>query len=210
MGPKNRKEQGMNNVMKILVISAVIAFIVSCGGREVTRTDPDMVTDLSGYWNETDAHMVADSMITQCLNGSWLAYFSTGGIRDERPSGPVIVVGGIYNQSSEHINTDIFMTAIEQSLLESGKVQIAAGGDSRGEVRSEREDQIIFASPSTAAAFGIEIGADFVMTGSIGSIIDEEGSTRSVYYQINLELIDVETALKSWIGSLEIKKMIEW
>lgn len=200
----------MNNVMKTLVISAMIAFIASCGGREVTRTDPDTVTDLSGYWNETDAHMVADSMIAQCLNGSWLAYFSTGGIRDERPAGPVIVVGGIYNQSSEHINTDIFMTAIEQSLLESGKVQIAAGGDSRGEVRSEREDQIIFASPTTAAAFGNEIGADFVMTGSIGSIVDEEGSTRSIYYQINLELIDVETALKSWIGSLEIKKMIEW
>ncbi len=102
------------------------------------------------------------------------------------------------------------MNAIEQSLLESGDAQIAAGGDSRGEVRAEREDQTIFASPATAAAFGHEIGADFVMTGSIGSIVDEENSTRSIYYQISLELIDVETALKSWIGSLEIKKMIEW
>ena len=108
------------------------------------------------------------------------------------------------------MNTDIFMNAIEQSLLESGEAQIAAGGDSRGEVRSEREDQTIFASPATAAAFGHEIGADYVMTGSIGSIVDEEGNTRSIYYQISLELIDVETALKTWIGSLEIKKMIEW
>ena len=196
----------MRNLLKILAISAVVVFITGCGGRDVTRTDPDTVTDLSGYWNETDAHMVADSMVIQCLSGTWLSEFPS---REGRGK-PVIVVGGIYNQSSEHINTDIFMNAIEQSLLESGKAQIAAGGDSRGEVRAERADQTIFASPSTAAAFGREIGADFVMTGSVGSIVDEEGSTRSIYYQISLELIDVETALKSWIGSLEIKKMIEW
>ncbi|MCK4807267.1 MAG: penicillin-binding protein activator LpoB [Candidatus Aegiribacteria sp.] len=200
----------MNNVFKILVTSAVIALIAGCGGREVTRTDPDTVTDLSGYWNETDAHMVADSMIAQCLGGRWLTDFSAGGVREERPAGPVIVVGGIFNESSEHINTDIFMNAIEQAFLESGEIQIAAGGASRGEVRSEREDQIVFASPATAAAFGHEIGADFVMTGSVGSIVDEAGDTRSIYYQISLELIDVETALKSWIGSLEIKKIIEW
>ena len=196
----------MNNVLKILAISSIAILVIGCGGRDVTRTDPDTVTDLSGYWNETDAHMVADTMVTQCLSGLWLSdYASTEG-----RGRPVIVVGGIFNESSEHINTDIFMNAIEQSLLESGEAQIAAGGDSRGEVRSEREDQTIFASPATAAAFGHEIGADFVMTGSIGSIVDEEGSTRSIYYQISLELIDVETALKSWIGSLEIKKMIEW
>ncbi len=200
----------MNNAFKILVTSALIALIAGCGGREVTRTDPDTVTDLSGYWNETDAHMVADSMITQCLDGRWLTHFASRGTRGEHPAGPVIVVGCIFNESSEHINTDIFMNAIEQSLLESGEVQIAAGGASRGEVRSEREDQVIFASPATAAAFGHEIGADYVMTGSVGSIVDEEGSVRSIYYQISLELIDVETALKSWIGSLEIKKMIEW
>ncbi|NOQ21437.1 MAG: penicillin-binding protein activator LpoB [Candidatus Aegiribacteria sp.] len=200
----------MNSVFKILVTVAVIALVIGCGGRDVTRTDPDTVTDLSGYWNETDAHMVADSMITQCLDGRWLGDFSYRISRGERPLLPVIVVGGIYNASSEHINTDIFMTAIEQALLESGRVQIAAGGTGRGEVRSERQDQTIFSSPETAAAFGHEIGADFVMTGNIGSIVDEEGSTRSMYYQISLELIDVETALKSWIGSLEIKKMIEW
>lgn len=200
----------MNTASKIFAVVAAIALIAGCGGREVTRTDPDTVTDLSGYWNETDAHMVADSMIAQCLDGRWLLEFASVGSRGDRPAKPVIVVGGIYNESSEHINTNIFMNAIEQAFLESGEIQIAAGGASRGEVRSEREDQTIFSSPETAASFGREIGADYVMTGSVGSIVDEEGDTRSIYYQISLELIDVETALKSWIGSLEIKKMIEW
>lgn len=200
----------MSRTAKIIALAAATVMLIGCGGREVTRTDPDHVTDLSGYWNETDARMVADSMVQQCLDGRWLTDFNTGGVREGPTGVPVIVVGGIYNESSEHINTDLFMNEIERSLLESGEVQIAAGGASRGEVRDEREDQSVFASPETAAAFGQEIGADYVMTGDIGSIVDEEGDTRSVYYQISLELIDVETALKSWMGSLEIKKMIEW
>lgn len=201
--------------MKLLLHSlsmiAIVLLMVGCGGREVTRTDPDMVTDLSGYWNETDAHMVADSIVDQCLDGRWLTEFVTVDLtRGERAPQPVVVVGSIFNESSEHINTDLFMNEIERALLESGEVKIAAGGASRGEVRAERSDQSIFSSPETAAEFGREIGADFVMTGNIGSIVDEEDNTRSIYYQISIELIDVETALKAWMGSHEIKKIIEW
>lgn len=203
--PKGSTMKASLIILATLVLAVVIA---GCGGREVTRTDPDTVTDLSGYWNETDARMVADSMVSQCLGGRWLDDFAA--IQDSRAATPVIVVGGIYNESSEHINTDLFMNEIERSLLESGDVQIAAGGSSRQEVRDERYDQGIFASPETAAEFGREIGADYVMTGDVGSIVDEEGDTRSIYYQVSLELIDVETALKSWMGSLEIKKIIEW
>ena len=201
----------MNRILISILTTMVLALVsVGCGGREVTRTDPDNVTDLSGYWNETDARMVADSMVSQCLAGRWLAEFSGRIDRTDRPGSPVIVVGGIYNESSEHINTNIFMNEIERALIESGEVQIAAGGTSRTEVRGERADQGVFASPETAAAFGQEIGADYVMTGDVGSIVDEEGDTRTIYYQVSLELIDVETAIKSWMGSLEIKKIVEW
>ena len=202
----------MKKLFSAILVVAAAVLVIGCGGREVTRTDPDTTTDLSGYWNETDARMVADSMIDQCLGGTWLGDFESmhGGVRGEGIDEPVIVVGGVYNESSEHINTDIFMNEIERAFLESGRIQVAAGGTSRTEIRTEREDQSIFASPETAAQYGREIGADYVMTGDIGSIVDEEGSTRSVYYQISLELVDVETALKVWMGSLEIKKIIEW
>lgn len=193
-----------------LVLMLGLILLVAACGREVTRTDPDTVTDLSGYWNDTDARMVADSMVTQCLSGDWLDGFGADRARGEMLQEPVILVGGVYNESSEHINTGIFMNEIERALLSSGRVQIAAGGASRDEVRGERTDQQIFASPSTAAQFGREIGADFVMTGSVASIVDEEGDTRVIYYQVSLELINVETALKSWMGSTEIKKIIEW
>lgn len=193
----------------LLIILAVLLLVVACGGREVTRTDTDTVTDLSGYWNDTDARIVADSIVDQCLNGRWFDTRSRS--EDGRVQNlPVIVVGGVRNQSTEHINVDVFMSEIERALLNSGEFQIAAGGRERDEVRQERGDQSIFASPETAAEFGREIGADYVLTGTVNSIEDQEDDTRAIFYQVNLEMIDVETALKVWMGSTEIKKVIEW
>ena len=196
----------MRNALAIAAVAA-LALLVACGGRTVTRTDTDTTTDLSGRWNDTDARMVADSMVAQCLDGNWLLQH---GRSDERGEKPVVVVGSVINRSSEHISTDVFMNEIERALLESGLVRISAGRGEDPEVRAERYDQQRFASPATAAEFGQEVGADYVMMGSVDSITDEEGETRAVYYQVSLELIDVESALKEWMGSLEIKKIIEW
>lgn len=194
----------------IFVFILTVALLSACGAREVTRTDTDTVTDLSGRWNDTDARIVADSIIDQCLNGRWVASSRLVESGRGEAQQPVILVGGVRNQSMEHINVDVFMSEIERSLLNSGEFRIASGGRERDEIRDERRDQTIFASPETAAQFGREVGADYVMTGTVNSIEDQEGDTRAVFYQVNIELIDVESALKVWMGSTEIKKIIEW
>ena len=51
--------------------------------------------------------------------------------------------------------------------------------------------------------------ADFVLTGVLNSIVDQEGGESVVFYQTNLELINVETNEKVWIGDHKIKKFIE-
>jgi penicillin-binding protein activator len=56
--------------------------------------------------------------------------------------------------------------------------------------------------------FGREKGADFFMTGVITSITDQNGKNKVVYYQINLELTNIETNEKVWIGDKKIKKAI--
>lgn len=202
-------ERGIT-LKKLVWAAAIVVLVAGCGGRTVTRTDPGTQTDLSGRWNDTDSRIVADSMVAQCLDGTWLNVTYRGEEARGVSPQPVVVVGGVRNQSLEHINTDVFMSDIERALLNSGRVQIAAGGREREEVRQERRDQSIFASPETAAQFGREVGADFVMVGTVNSVEDQEGDVRAVYYQVNLELVSVETALKVWMGSTEIKKIIEW
>ncbi|NLP04802.1 penicillin-binding protein activator LpoB [Candidatus Fermentibacteria bacterium] len=191
----------------LLIAAAAAAAVFSGCGRTVTRTDPGTVTDLSGWWNDTDARMVADSMVAMCISGNWLRIGDRG---DAARIPPSIVVGNVLNRTTEHISTDVIMNEIERAFIESGRIQVIATRGERGEIRDERRDQERFASEATAAEFGREVGAQYVMMGTLDSIIDEAGDTRAVYYTVSLELIDVETAVKVWMGNLEIKKIIEW
>ncbi len=36
-----------------------------------------------------------------------------------------------------------------------------------------------------------------------------DGRTTAIFYTVNLELIDIETNVKVWIGNKKIKKLIE-
>jgi PBP1b-binding outer membrane lipoprotein LpoB len=84
-----------------------------------------------------------------------------------------------------------------------------ASKSEREEVREERQDQQSQSSQETAKGLGKEIGADYMLKGSINSILDESGGVRAVYYQVDLELFDLEKNLKVWAGQKKIKKVIE-
>lgn len=171
---------------------------------KVTRVDSDVVTDLSGRWNDTDSRMVAEAMVKDALEYPWLNNFSSSKKRQ-----PVVVVGTIVNSSTEHISTQIFVTDLERELTNSQKVTFVAGKGNRDEVRTERKEQAMFAREDTQKSPGKEIGADYMMTGTISTILDEADGTKAVFYQVDLQMIDLESNAKVWYGQKKIKKVIE-
>lgn len=186
----------------ILALAAMI--LLSCSSkRQVSRIDTDSVTDLSGQWNDTDAKLVAQEMVTDCLAKVWLTDFIAAA--GEKP---VVTVGTIRNMSSEHIDTDVFSTDFERELINSGRIRFVASRDQRGEVRDERMDQQNYSSDETMKKFGREVGADFILLGSVKTITDQIENRRTTFYQTDFELINLETNEKVWIGSKEIKKGI--
>jgi PBP1b-binding outer membrane lipoprotein LpoB len=75
-------------------------------------------------------------------------------------------------------------------------------------MRKERGDQSQFASPETQKKFGRELGADYMVFGTIFSTEDAVNRKRTVTYQVNLEFADLETNEIVWIGEKKIKKYI--
>jgi uncharacterized protein (TIGR02722 family) len=190
----------------VLFIAVCAAFfLVSCSSsRTVTRVSSDTQIDLSGRWNDTDAQLVAEEMISDVLRRPWIAAFT-----EENDRKPVVIVGDVRNRSSEHIETLVFTKSLERELINSGKVKFVASEAERQGVREEREKQQTEASPETMKRLGQETGADFYMGGVITSVTDRADGERVVFYKINLELIHMETNEKVWIGNKEIKKFIE-
>ena len=173
--------------------------------RTVSRVAADQATDFSGRWNETDARLVAEEMITDVVNRPWL-----GNFRELTSRKPVMIVGRIRNETQDHIDTDVFTKDLERELINSGEVTFVASADEREQILAERADQQSYSSFDTAKRLAQEVGADFMLIGNISQVIDSAPNRReqSIFYSVNLELINVETNEKAWLGNKKIKKLV--
>jgi hypothetical protein len=190
-----------------IVLGSVLCLLslISCGkGKRVTRVDPETVIDLSGRWNDTDSKLVAETMMKEMVSRPWLSKFTGSHGRE-----PVVIVGTILNKSHEHIDVGTFVTDLERELTNSQKVLFVASKSERQEIRGERKEQAVFSREDTQKRPGQELGADFMMKGTIVTIVDEFEGTKVVYYQVDLDLIDLENNVKSWYGQKKIKKVVE-
>lgn len=195
----------LRTIAKISVLSLAFV-IVSCGSqKEVSRMDPDSRTDLSGRWNDTDSKLVAEEMVEDALSRAWLENHKSNNDGEQ----PTIIVGVIKNKTHEHINPQTFIKDIEKEFINRNKVRVVQSGEFRDQLREERADQQKYASVETQKDWGKELGADYMMTGIMSSTVDQNQDEKVVFYKTNLELTDLETNEKVWIGDKEIKKYIE-
>jgi hypothetical protein len=194
----------LTDLFLIMLLMVSLIIIGGCGSsKTVERVDPSTTIDLSGDWNDTDSRLVAEEMIADVLSRPWLGEF-----KGEKKRQPDVIVGTIKNRSSEHIPTIPFIKNLERELINSGRVNFVANKEERQEVRDERTDQQEFASDESIKKFQKEAGADFMLRGDITTINDQSGGAKVKYYQVNLELVNIETNRKAWVGEKKIKKVV--
>ncbi len=191
------------NKAAVWLALALTLAVAGCS-TSVTRMDADEVKDLSGAWNDTDSQQVSAEMIQDVLARPWLGEFTQA-----QKKQPAVIVGEVRNLSHEHINVNTFVADMERALINSGKVQFVASSIERQGIRSERKEQDIHASEATRKAMGQEKGADFMLQGSINTIIDASGKTQLRFYQVDLTLISLVDNRKVWVGQKKIKKLVE-
>lgn len=187
------------------LIILFLAFLSAAGcSRQVQRINDNIQVDLSGRWNDTDSRLVAEEMVKDGLSRPWIAEYT-----DSKGQKPTIIIGLVVNKSHELINTDTFIRDIEREFLNSGKIRIVQAGDAREKLRDERADQQEFASKESTNKWGKEKGADYILQGVINSIVDTYNNRKVVSYQVDLELSDLGSNEKVWIGTKRIRKYIK-
>jgi len=194
-----------NNLLSVAVIAASALFISSCATRQVSRVSTDQTIDISGSWNNSDSRMVSEDLTGKILTANWISTYQ----ETHQGKKPTVIVGFVQNKSHEHIEAETFVKDVESSFVQSSKVRLVQGGKKREELRAEKEDQQTNASVSTMKKFGLESGADYILQGSINSIVDAHKRQKEVYYQVNLELTDIQTNEVVWIGEKKIAKYVK-
>jgi uncharacterized protein (TIGR02722 family) len=202
----HNNNQTFNTFMKkniFIAFLSAVCLISGCATKTVTRVEPEKQIDLSGRWNDVDSRQVAQEMTSDCLNRPWRA-----GFESRHNKKPTIIVGIITNKSHEHIEAETFLKDMEKEFINTGSIRVVQNSEFREKMRQERADQQQFASLDTQKKWGKELGADYMLFGTINSIVDAEGKRKVIFYQVNLELADLETNEIVWLGDKKLKKYV--
>lgn len=192
-------------MMKKALVLAVTATLLTtgltgCGGNRVSRVDANQEVALTDRWNDKDSALVAEEMIGDMMSFPWMSDF-------KGKNKPTVIIQQVLNKSHEHISAETFLNDLKRAIIRGGQVKFVAGGDERARVRDERADQELNAK--NAKQMGQEKAADFALSGTINSFVDQLGGDRVTTYQVDLKLIDMESNEEVWNGQKKIKKVQE-
>jgi hypothetical protein len=195
----------MKRIIFSTVIITAICFSGCSSAPKVSRVDAGTQTDLSGFWNDTDVRLVCKDLITKCVESPRVAQSIS---QMKRP--PMVIVGKFNNDSSEHIDTEIISKTMEVEIFDTGIMDFVAGGGTRAELRAERSDQDDWgARENNGSDLLGEIGADFMLTGSVKTVVDKAGNQTVRTYFVSAEMTNISTNARMWMGqNSEIKKVI--
>ena len=201
-----RFQQTSKSILATVLILGTVVFVNGCGKSvEVARVDSGKEIALTDKWNDEDSRLVAEEMINDMLSYPWISQFNQRFPGKE----PLVTVQRVRNKSHEHIAVDTFVNDIKRAVIRSGKAGFIATLEERQDTRAELADQDMNASADTRMEMGEEDGANFALSGTINSIVDQLDNQRVTYYQVDLKLINLQTAREVWNGSKKIKKFME-
>lgn len=186
-------------------VAVIVATTMLSGcATEVKRMGVEEVRDLSGNWNDTDSRLVAEEMIRDSLSAGWIDRHSK-----KSAAVPAVIIGNVRNLSHEHINTRTFIADLERAFVNSGRVDVVASKTEREGIREERADMDLNASDASRKEMGKETGADYMLIGTINSIIDASGKEQIRFYQVDITLVSLADNRKVWTGQKKLKKDVK-
>lgn len=192
------------SLVALAVLIPGVALLSGCGETKVDRTSANAVRDLSGKWNATDSRETAEALIAKALASPWADDFTKQHNRK-----PVVKVGEIKVRVDEVVNTEIFTDDLITALVNSGKAKAVSATSDSAQARQERKEQDVNASEQTRKESFQEIGADFLILGTISAQNDQEANKQQKFYAISLKLTDIKTQELVGIFNHKIAKDVD-
>ncbi len=199
--PRSTGKSTLTRCGKILATALIMSLLGACA---TTRTlDPDTEKHYDASYDFSDKKQIVDTL-TQSL-------LSSPNVPTETKK-PIIVVYGIDNETSEHINTGGITDDIRLALIKSGEYRFV-NRKQRDNLQDEADYQYAgFVPPEQRVAEGRQLGADFILSGTLRSIEKQQPrqirltKRKLVYYSMNLELTNLESGEISWADNVEIAR----
>lgn len=188
------------NLVLPLVLLVMLISLASCGPKAFTKgdyDDPTRVELLDDKFNEADMQQMADTVIKAMVACAYVA---------NAPKPPVVIVEKVQNRTEEHIDTVSMTDKIRTALIKSGKVRFV-NKQERGTLDEEYDYNAGGnVSGPTAKKRGAQIGADYILSGSIATNIQQVGDDKFIYYKLTMNLTNMDTSTIDCVEDKELRK----
>jgi uncharacterized protein (TIGR02722 family) len=190
------------NLKAVFVISS-LSLAACVSSFEGEYADPGEKEIIDDRWNETDARKTAEILINSMVKKPWIATFKG----ENKGQSPVVIIDDVENRTDEHIDIKALMESIRNELINSGQIRFVNASRRDAilkEIKYQQDSGMV--SGATQKKKGKQTGADFFLNGAISSKVNKMGGDKSVVYQTNLILTNLETAEIVWSENFQVKK----
>jgi uncharacterized protein (TIGR02722 family) len=183
-----------------LLLAVTVVAVGGCAKPKTRYGDAGAVETVTNQFGSTDLQMLAEQMTQSMLQAPAIA----GG------NLPILTVQEVKNKTSEYIDTRAITNRMRGTLQKSGRVRFAvdAAEMQRQKEELERQGSELY-DQDKAVRQGKMVGAGFRLGGEITSIVKETKDTKDVYYQLFLNLTNIESGIEEWSDTKDIRKTTE-
>lgn len=186
----------------LLLMLSVVSTGCEYFGYELRPTTPPPPAEAT-IFTDKDATSVYGRMVDDALSKPWVDQHIT----KHAGEAPKIAVGTVGTNNQAAIDVQSVTKQIEEELINSGRVRVLADRSQVRQLVDQRLAQREFTRSEDWADMANQLGIDFLMIGRVGSrLYRDEANQLVTYFQVVLELIDLETAEKVWIQTEEVRK----
>ena len=181
----------------ILVLSGCAMFRV-----KVSDTDVNKMPEMDARYGPQDLRRLGEELSTEIANSPLLT---------NQPTSPIMIVYGVQPRTETFVDTQALTDRIKTSLTKTGKIQFVNEAR-RQELMKEQGFQAQSATDDTRTAIGKQLGARYMLTGAIVEMRKTTGAqvrvskTEMMYYQITLDITDLETSIVVWSTQREFAR----
>ncbi|MFT5241014.1 MAG: hypothetical protein ACI9X0_001991 [Kiritimatiellia bacterium] len=188
----------MKNSLTLCAMATILVLNSGCSmfRTSIDEKDPRTASTLTAGYDQRDMLTWAE-MITQDL----LAHpFPLGS-----ETNPILVDMGIQNRTKTHVDTKAITDTMTTKMMNETQVRFV-NASRRDDLLKEQGFQLENCTPETRSAIGKQLGAKYMITGSLVEIGNSSGKEvrvskkQDVYYQLTVEITNLET------GLIEVRK----
>lgn len=183
-----------------LLVVAISAALISGCSTEVSYGDAKETETVTVDYGSTDLQTLSSKMVQSLIESPATSEMGAKGR-------PVLFVDSIRNKSSEHIDTEALTDTMRTQLLRSGKYRFVDMTKVQAvKEQLEYQQQSGMVDPAAMVRLGKQTGAQYMLYGNLASIVKDNGKVKDVFYQLTMNLMDLQSGELVWADQQEIRK----